>query len=265
MVAAMSRLLLRGGTGCLGLVGAGRHSLGRGRTVGILILFLSFAILLSWSSAVACSSLYITDDGGPSPSGPYDPLIATVNGTNYLASQTPGTQNYPNNNPIITYQYYDNIGGPSAGSRFVWIVTNFTYEGAASPQQKPITETFTLPSAGWWELRGLYRLQYQATFNAAAGGTTSPAAGAYWYDSGASVPVSAAPATSYMFVQWTVTGGVTVADQFDPTTTLTVAGSGTVEAVFTQAYQPIDFMLVGVGSDATGTVLTLNGATYTRG
>lgn len=238
--------------------------MGRGKTAALFLLCLSFALALSLTSAVACSTLTITDNGGPSPSPPYDPLIVTVNSTDYKASQLPAAPNYPNNNPIIAYQFYDRIAGASPGSRYVWTRTDFTYESSPVPQQKPIADTFALPSSGWWRLEAFYKLQYQVTFTAASGGTTSPAAGEYWYEPGSSVPISAAPAGSYHFVQWAVTGGISVADQFNPTTTMTVAGSGTVQAVFTQPFQPVSFSMAGVGTDAIGTVLTLGGTPYAR-
>lgn len=74
--------------------------------------------------------------------------------------------------------------------------------------------------------------QYTLTIavSPAAGGITLPAAGAYSYDDGTVVSLSAAPAQGYLFDHWTGD----VANPLSPSTSVTIHGNKTVTAWFTQ-------------------------------
>jgi len=238
-----------------------KGGISKGRTFVALLLFVFLAVILSLVPAVACSSLTVTDNGGPVPAALYDPAVVNVDGADHAASQIPLVLNFPNNNPpVIAYQYYDCIAGATAGSRYLWTGTVLTYEGMGAPEAKPISAVFTPPSAGWSQLTASYKLQYLVTFVAGTGGASTPGAGSCWYDNASSTSISASPDSSHTFLRWSLTGGVLVANQYDPNTTLIVAGSGTIEPVFAIASEQIDFLLVGVGVDAAGTVLTLDGS-----
>ena len=75
-----------------------------------------------------------------------------------------------------------------------------------------------------------FQTQYQLTTLAspAAGGTVTPASGAY-YNSGANVPIAATPATGYIFTGWT--GSVAIASS--ASTTVTMRAPETVVGGFT--------------------------------
>ena len=64
-----------------------------------------------------------------------------------------------------------------------------------------------------------------------AGGTIAPAAGAYWEPSGSSVPITASPATGYVFIGWNATSPVGVVTAA-ASTTVTMAGPVTETAQF---------------------------------
>ena len=119
--------------------------------------------------------------------------------------------------------------------------------------------------------------------NPTEGGTVSPAAGAHTYAEGASVPVTATPATGYVFSEWSgacsgteactvlmtadqsVTANFTAVPTFNLTTAVTPSGAGTISpAVGTHAYNQgtvvavtaapgVGYAFSGWGGACTGT------------
>jgi hypothetical protein len=85
-----------------------------------------------------------------------------------------------------------------AGCQYVWL--SWSDSGAQSHQitapSAPITYTAS------------FKKQYQLTISAnpPIGGSTSPAVGSYWYDSGQTVSIQTSPASGYMFNSWTGSG-----------------------------------------------------------
>jgi hypothetical protein len=78
------------------------------------------------------------------------------------------------------------------------------------------------------------------TLSTAGGRVSTPGEGAFQYDPGTSVPVTASPATGYAFVNWTGTA-VDAGKVVDPTsasTSVTVDGDYTLEANFTMQTDP---------------------------
>jgi len=70
-----------------------------------------------------------------------------------------------------------------------------------------VSGTYTTPTSPQ-TVTANYVTQYQLTIQASpsGGGTTNPAVGSYWYDSGTSVPVSATVASGYSFYYWSLDG-----------------------------------------------------------
>jgi hypothetical protein len=85
-----------------------------------------------------------------------------------------------------------------AGCRYVWASWNDA--GAQSHQ-------ITAPSAPT-TYTATFKKQYQLTISAnpPTGGSTSPAVGSYWYDSGQTVSIQASPASGYSFSSWAGSG-----------------------------------------------------------
>jgi hypothetical protein len=243
----------------------------RARIIIALIACFSFLILFSSTSTVICGTLYIEDDGlgypWTDPFGLYlNPNVVTVDGTTYKAASLPLSFS-KNAGDSFSYSWYDVISGHFSGSRYAIEGIHLYYDTGPSPPWadivEPISGTITLPSAyyGTWRLRAYYILQYQVTFIGATGGTTNPS-GVQWIKSGSSVAISASPSSGYAFKYWNVTGGgLSVADINDPTTTLTVGGTGTVTPAFGQL-RTVNLSIAGVGS-YTGTALVVDGSSVT--
>jgi hypothetical protein len=86
------------------------------------------------------------------------------------------------------------------------------------------------------------------------GGSTSVAAGSYSLSTG-TIP------SGYRFKQWETSGGVSVASSTSTSTTATVSSSGSI-TMRLQRTATVTFSATGLGSDASGNVLTVDGATY---
>jgi hypothetical protein len=83
-------------------------------------------------------------------------------------------------------------GGP--GVQYVW--QSWSDGGARSHTYTTAAQADTVTAT--------YKTQYQLTISVSppSTGTTTPAAGSYWYDSGTPVSVTATPASGYMFDSW---------------------------------------------------------------
>ena len=82
---------------------------------------------------------------------------------------------------------------------------------------------------GTWITKGVSST-YSVTITAGEGGTVSPSGEQQVGSSG--VSITATPNTGYVFVNWTVSGGATVASPTSATTTVTATATGTVTANF---------------------------------
>ncbi len=159
-----------------------------------------------------------TGSGAGSYSGPVNPSAVTMNGpitetaaftlfpiTIRLRSVPPGRTVVVDSVPYVTPQDViwtsgtthslaaDSIQDGASGVRHLWTGWN---DGKA--RTHPVTglsdTTFT----------AYFRDQYYLTTSAGPGGTAAPPSA--WHDSGASVPITAAPAAGYGFTGWTGTG-----------------------------------------------------------
>ena len=109
-----------------------------------------------------------------------------------------------------------------------------------------------------------FKRQYQLTMavNPAGAGTTNPAVGSYWYDSGQSVPISASAASGYVFQSWSGGGSGSYSGSSNPAT-VTMNGPISETANFQLNTVTITFQLNGIGSDVTGIIITIDGTGYT--
>jgi len=146
----------------------------------------------------------------------------------------------------VTYSYYQYTGSLTAGKRFS--LTSVT--GPASPITVDAKTT----------VAGNYVVQYSLTITVTplAGGSTSPAVGTYWYDTGTSVPVTATPVNSYRFDHWRLDGSD--AGSANPIS-VSMTEAHTLEAVFIET-AGITFNVSGIASGYSGTVLTVDGINY---
>jgi len=140
----------------------------------------------------------------------------------------------------------------SAGKQYVWESTS----GLSTEQ----SGTITVPSGGG-EITATYETQYQLTISVASGsGTTDPAPGTYWYDSGAEVEITASPATSYIFAYWMING---VQNTSNPVTVI-MDQPITVEAYF-QEVATVKFNVEGLTTEVNNlAILTVDGVDYTQ-
>jgi hypothetical protein len=129
-------------------------------------------------------TLPITATVQPNPAG----HSFTVDGTNYTTAQS---FNWPQGSVhTIATTSPQNSG---AGVQDAWI--SWSDGGAISHTVTPLASTTYTAN---------FTTQYYLTMNSGAGGSVSPASG--WYNSGASVNISATPAISFNFDNWTGSG-----------------------------------------------------------
>jgi|GEM_PF-5699090 len=102
---------------------------------------------------------------------------------------------------------------------------------------------------------------YAVTFTASGSGSVTPS-GTQYYPPGTTVNITASPAAGWAFVQWQVSGDISVADYTSPSTTIIVNGNGTVTAIFEQVpTEYVTFSESGLPSGASWSV-TVGGSTY---
>jgi Divergent InlB B-repeat domain len=105
------------------------------------------------------------------------------------------------------------------GVRYVW--TSWSGGGAISHTVAPTTnKTYTAN----------FKTQYYLTMSHNTGGTVSPASG--WKNSGATISISATPATGYHFTNWTGTGTGSYSGTNNPAS-ITMGGPISEAATFT--------------------------------
>jgi len=138
----------------------------------------------------------------------------------------------------------------SSDKRFVWLST----EGLSNAQSGAIT----VPSGGG-DINATYQAEYLVSISAGTGGTTDPAPGDYWYPEGTQLTITAIPDQDYELDYWEING---TPDGNQVSLTLTIDQPYTIVAHFKLSVAQVSFNAVSLGSDATGTVLTVDGVTY---
>ena len=175
--------------------------------------------------------------------------VLTVDGTSYSISQLPKSFTWDVGSSH-SFSWSSPVSA-GTGKRYVWT----SCSGLSTSQSGSIT----VPSGGG-SVTASYKTQYYLTMqaNPSGGGTVSPSSG--WYDAGASVQISATPASNYRFTGWSGSGSGSYSGSSNPAT-VTMNGPITETANFAKV-GTVTFSVNGMGSDASGTVLTVDGVSY---
>jgi len=141
----------------------------------------------------------------------------------------------------------------SGGSGIQYVFTGWTDGNTQNPRSITVSASVTYDAR--------YKTQYQLTMqvNPVGGGTTTPAVGTYWYDSGQTVNIDASPnsASGYAWVSWTGSGLGSYSGTTKPTS-ITMNGPITETANFAMTVQ------ITVTSSPTGSgFVTVDGSPIT--
>ena len=140
----------------------------------------------------------------------------SVDGSNYTTSQTFSWT--PGSSHIIGTTSPQNGG---TGVRYAW--SNWSGGGAISHTVAPTKNTTYTAN---------FTTQYYLTMSRGTGGTTNPTSG--WRNSGATVSITATPATGYKFTSWSGTGTGSFSGTSNPAS-ITMSGPITETAAFTKS------------------------------
>ncbi|MDG7044489.1 MAG: hypothetical protein JRN19_04365 [Nitrososphaerota archaeon] len=136
-----------------------------------------------------------------------------------------------------------------------WNVTN-PLGGSTSQMRWVTSQTTSGLAESNLTIRFAYQEEYYLTMVAGTGGTVAPSSG--WVNAGQSVTITATPSAGYSFSSWTGTGAGSYSGPNNPAT-ITMNGPITEIANFNNG---ITFTTTGMSSSATGTVLIVNGTSY---
>ncbi len=169
---------------------------------------------------------------------------------------------------------FDGTPYTSAASQIYVVVFPGTYSWSATPtlscgsgcQYEAEISSGTVTVSGSTSVGVTYLQQYQVTFTSSpsAGGESAPS-GTYWLNAGSTESISAINYLNYVFQLWTSDNpALSIACYGCASTTVTIAGSGTVTADFGQVEYSVTFAESGLPQY---TVWTLNfeGSPYTSG
>ena len=174
--------------------------------------------------------------------------VLVVDGTSYTYSDLPVSFTWDAGTKH-TFEWKSPVSAAS-GKRYVWTSTS----GLSTRR----SGTITVPNNGG-TVSASYKTQYKLTVQSGSGGTTSPSPGSYWYDSGKKVTVTAKPNAGYGFNYWRL-DGKNVGSRSSYTVTMT--SPHTIKAYFIKRSYTVTFSADGLGSDASGTVLVVDGRSY---
>ncbi|MEM4839516.1 MAG: hypothetical protein QXX90_02305 [Candidatus Micrarchaeaceae archaeon] len=183
-----------------------------------------------------------------SMSGTGSNIVLKVNGKSYNASSIPLTIGIPYGGSV-TYNYTGTVSG-SAGTRYIY----GSASGCGTTSQSgsvTVTSNCTVTAS--------YTTQYYLTTSASpsGAGTVSPSSG--WYNSGSSVTISETPNSGYVFHTWTGSGA---GSNSSSSSSITVTMNNPI-AETADYYSPVVISFgISSMSGATGTVLTVNGTSY---
>jgi len=141
-------------------------------------------------------------------------LSFSVDGNTYTAAQTFSWQ--AGSSHTIATTSSQSCG---TGVRYLWV--NWSGGGAISHTVTPTTNTTYTAN---------FNTQYFLTMNHNTGGTVTPGNG--WKASGATISITATPATGYHFTNWTGTGTGSFSGTTNPAS-ITMGGPITETATFT--------------------------------
>ena len=183
--------------------------------------------------------------------------VVIIDGVSYIRSQLPIS--FPwNLNSLHTFAFQSPLVVGANAEQYVWASTT----GLSNQQSGSITVTT------YGSIVGNYKTQYYLTLATNPSGVNTPS-GAGWYDSGTCATISTAgfvditPGSSrYRFNGWTTTEMAEIANSSANPTTVLMDKAKTVTANYVIQYK-VTFNQSGVGSDFTGTVVTIDATGYT--
>jgi len=152
----------------------------------------------------------------------------------------------------------------SGGTGMQYVSTGWVGTGSVptSGTSTSFSFTITAPSSIVWD----WKTQYQLTManNEPTEGSITPSVGTHWYDAGTVVSITATPASSAAFASWSGVGSGSYSGPLNPES-VTMNGPITETANFQQGTVTITFYTNGLGSDAYGTILIVDGSGYGYG
>ncbi|MEM0288270.1 MAG: hypothetical protein QXG05_08930, partial [Nitrososphaerota archaeon] len=179
--------------------------------------------------------------------------VLTVDGVSYNYNQLPISFSWQSGSQH-SFSWASPING-GQGTQFIWQSTS----GLSTAQSATITVT------GSGSITGNYGTQYYLTMSASpsSDGSVSPASG--WYNAGSKVTITATPNSGYNFAGWSGSGSGSYSGSNNPAT-ITLNGPISETANFGSSSSntyTITFSANGLSSSASGTVLTVDGNSYT--
>ncbi|MBN1506207.1 MAG: hypothetical protein JW955_05150 [Sedimentisphaerales bacterium] len=181
------------------------------------------------NSTWATTTMTVSGDGSLCPQFEKAPCAVTIcTPTNGTASPSPGYYTYDCGSSTSI------SATPASGYHFVrWSTTG----GVSVASFAAASTTMTVNNDG--SVCPVFDLvrptSYTVTVCTPTNGTVSPTPGVHSYNGGSSVPISAAPASGYQFVRWSITGGVSVASSTAASTTMTANADGSLCPEFEKA------------------------------
>ena len=179
--------------------------------------------------------------------------VVTIDGVNYTTTTLPASF-WWGINSIHTFAYQSPLIVTPNAKQYVWINTS----GLSTMQSESITVTMS------GNVTGNYKTQNYLTV---ASLYDSPIPSSGWFDSGTSItasvtsPTSGPSGTQYVCTGWSGSGSVP-ASGTTSFMTFTVTQPSSISWNWKTLYQ-VTFAQTGVGSDFTGTVVTMDGVNYT--
>ncbi|MEM2119295.1 MAG: hypothetical protein QW840_04145, partial [Candidatus Bathyarchaeia archaeon] len=182
--------------------------------------------------------------------------VVTIDGADYTVGDLP-VSFWWTENSVHDFAYQSPLLVSSNVKRYLWVSTS----GLSSLQSGSITVT----ASG--SVTGNYKTQYYLTLATNPPGITSPS-GAGWYDANTYADISTdafvvvSPNSSrYRFNGWTTEDMAEITDPTRSPTTVLMDKGKTVTANYVMQYF-ITFDQTGIGSDFTGTVVTIDSVNY---
>ena len=149
----------------------------------------------------------------------------------------------------------------SGGTGVQYVSTGWVGTGSVptSGTRTSFSFTITAPSTIVWD----WKTQYQLTManREPTEGSVTPSVGMYWYDAGTVVEITATPASSAAFASWSGVGSGSYSGSSN-SMSVTMNGPITETANFQQGTVTITFYANGLGSDAYGTIITVDSNGY---
>jgi kumamolisin len=162
------------------------------------------------ASGVAAQSYTVSVTGSPGSDFASAAFIVTSTQVTVTSNSTGSGFVVVDSVPITTPQVYTWVTGSThtlAANSLVAGSTGIQYLWTSWSDVLSQSHSITVPSSTTTYTAN-FKTQYQLTItlNPSAGGSTTPAVGSYWYDSGVAQSVTATPAVGYSFYYWSLDG-----------------------------------------------------------